>query len=57
MVEGTANVGGSARQATISGLAPSTTYAIYVAANNTAGYGPFSSGISVMTSGKARKVD
>ena len=52
MVEGTASVGGSARQATISGLAPSTTYTIYVAANNTAGYGPFSSGISVMTSGK-----
>ena len=52
MVEGTATVGGSARQATISGLSPSATYTIYVAANNTAGNGPFSSGISFMTSGK-----
>ena len=52
MVEGTASVGGSARQATISGLSSSTMYTIYVAAVNGAGTGPYSSGISVRTSGK-----
>ena len=52
MVEGTANVGGSARQATISGLSPSTVYTVQVAAVNGAGTGPYSSGISVRTSGR-----
>ncbi|CAI8047833.1 Neuronal cell adhesion molecule, partial [Geodia barretti] len=42
MVEGTASVGGSARQATISGLSPSTSYTVQVAAVNGAGTGPYS---------------
>ena len=54
MVEGTANVGGSARLATISGLSPSTTYSVYVAAVNAAGTGPYNSGISVWTNGEFR---
>ena len=53
MVEGTAaSVGGGARQATISGLSPSTSYTVQVAAVNGAGTGPYSSGISVRTSGR-----
>ena len=52
MVEETASVGGSARQATISGLSPSTWYTVQVAAMNGAGTGPYSSGISLTTSGK-----
>ena len=55
MTEGTASVGGGARQATVSGLAPSMMYTIYVAAMNGAGYGLHSSGISVRTSGKFRE--
>ena len=54
MVEGIASVGGDARQATISGLSPSTQYTVQVAAMNAAGTGPYSSGISVRTSGKFR---
>ena len=54
MVEGAASVGGSAREATISGVSPSTTYFVQVAAMNAAGTGPYSSGISVTTDGKFR---
>ena len=54
MVEGTASVGGSARQATISGLSPSTLYTVQVAAVNGAGTGPYSSGIYVRTNGEFR---
>ena len=54
MVEGTASVGGDAGQATISGLSPSTSYSVQVAAVNGAGTGPYSSGISVRTSGEFR---
>ena len=52
VVEGTASVGGDARQATISGLAPSTEYSVQVAAVNSAGIGLFSSPITVMSSGE-----
>ena len=52
MVEGTASVSGGARQVTISGLSPSTLYTVQVAAMNGAGSGPYSSGISVRTSGR-----
>ena len=52
MVEGTANVPGDTREATISGLSPSTQYTVQVAAENGAGIGPYSTGISIMTSGK-----
>ena len=51
MVERTASVGGSARQATISGLSPSTWYTVQVAAVNGAGTGMYS-GVSVGTGGK-----
>ena len=54
MVEGTASVGGDARQATISGLSPSTSYTVQVAAVNGVGTGPYSSGISVWTNGEFR---
>ena len=52
MVEGTANVGGDARQATISGLTPLTEYSVQVAAVNNAGTGSYSSPITIMTTGK-----
>ena len=52
IVEGTASVSGGARRATISGLSPSTLYSAKVAAVNGAGSGPYSSGISVRTSGE-----
>ena len=52
VVEGTASVGGDARQATISELESSTEYSVQVAAVNSAGTGPFSSPITVMTSGE-----
>ena len=53
VVEGTASVGGDARQATISGLESSTEYSIQLAALNSAGTGLFSSPpITVMTSGE-----
>ncbi|CAI8023826.1 Receptor-type tyrosine-protein phosphatase delta [Geodia barretti] len=50
VVEETASVSGGARQATISGLSPSTWYTVQVAAVNGAGTGPYSSGISLTTS-------
>ena len=43
--------GGSFTEITISNLTPSTTYNIEVAAVNDADTGPFSSSISIMTSG------
>ena len=52
MVKGTASVGGGARQATISGLSPSTWYTVQVAAMNRAGTGPYSGVLSVKTSSK-----
>ena len=41
-VEGTAAVNGDVRQATISGLIPSTQYIVQVAADNSVGSGPYS---------------
>ena len=52
VVEGNASVGGDARQATFSGLSPSTWYTVQVAAVNGAGTGPYSFGVPVHTSGK-----
>ena len=52
VVEGTTNVGGDARQATISGLESSTEYSVQLASVNSADTGPFSSPITVMTSGE-----
>ena len=43
--------GGSVTETTISNLTPSTTYNVRMAAVNDAGTGPFSSSISIMTSG------
>ena len=40
--EGNASVGGDDREATISGLTPSTQYIVQVAAVNSAGTGPYS---------------
>ena len=53
MVEGTASVSGDARQATISGLSPSTSYTVQVAAVNGAGTGPYSD-VYVRTNGEFR---
>ena len=39
------------RQATISGLSPSTLYTVRVAAVNGAGTGPYNTGINIRTSG------
>ena len=51
MVVATENVnGGSAREATVSGLTPSTEYTVAVAAVNSVGTGPFS-GNSIRTAG------
>ena len=43
--------GGSVTETTISNLTPSTTYNVQVAAMNDADTGPFSSSLSIMTSG------
>ena len=51
MVEGTASVDVGARQATISGLTPSTQYTVSVAAVNSAGTGP-STTLTVETPGE-----
>ena len=51
MVEGTASVDVDARQATISGLTPSTQYTVSVAAVNSAGTGPPTT-LSVETPGE-----
>ena len=48
----TASFNDSARQATISGLFPSTSYTVQVAAVNGAGTGRYSSGVSVRTNGE-----
>ena len=53
MVEGSANVSGDVRPATLSGLSPSTLYTVQVAAMNGAGTGPYS-GVSVRTNGEFR---
>ena len=53
--EGTASVSSGVRQAKISGLSPSTSYSVQVAAVNGAGTGPYSSGVSVRTSGEFRE--
>ena len=50
-MERTVHVSGD-REATVSGLSPSTWYILQVAAVNDAGIGPYSTGISVTTSGK-----
>ena len=51
MIAATENVdGGSAREATVSGLTPSTEYTVTVAAVNSVGSGPFS-GITITTAG------
>ena len=53
MVVATVNVNdGSAREATVSGLNPTTEYTVTVAAVNSAGTGPFSGGISITTAGQ-----
>ena len=44
-------LGGSATEATISGLMPSTNYSIQVAAANNAGTGPYSNSVSGDTGG------
>ena len=54
VVERTTNVSGTTREATISGLSPSTWYTVHVAAVNGAGTGPYSTGISIRTSGKCK---
>ena len=51
MTEKSINVASNARQATISGLSPSTLYTVQVAAVNGAGTGPYSTGINIRTSG------
>ena len=51
-VERTANISGTAREATISGLSSLAQYTVQVAAVNGAGIGPYSNGVSVQTSGK-----
>ena len=42
---------GSAREATVSGLNPSTEYTVTVAAVNSVGTGPFSGGTTIATAG------
>ena len=54
VVERTANVPGAAREATMSGLSPSTLYFVQVAAVNGAGIGP-STSISIRTSSKCNQ--
>ena len=51
MTEISINVASNTRQATVSGLSPSTLYTVQVAAVNGAGTGPYSSGINIRTNG------
>ena len=52
MTERSINVASNARQATVSGLSPSTLYTVQVAAVNGAGTGPYSTpGINIRTNG------
>ena len=52
MTERSINVSNSTRQATVSGLSPSTLYTVQVAAVNGAGTGPYSTpGIYIRTNG------
>ena len=52
VVKRTINVSGDVSEAIISELSPSTQYTVQVAAVNSAGIGPHSNGISIMTSGE-----
>ena len=53
MVEPTANIsGGATREATLSGLSPSTLYVVQVAAVNDAGIGSYSISFSIRTKGR-----
>ena len=51
-VEGTVEVGGDVREATVPGLTPSTTYDIQVAAVNSVGTGPFNNTVDFHTEGE-----
>ena len=51
MTEISINVASNTRQATVSGLSPSTLYTVQVAARTSAGTGPYSTGISIRTTG------
>ena len=51
-VEGTVEVGGNVLEATVTGLTPSTTYSVQVAAVNSAGTGPFTGSIYFQTEGE-----
>ena len=51
-VGGRVEVTGNAREATITGLTPSTEYLVQVAAVNSAGTGPYSSFVFFQTKGK-----
>ena len=50
-IEGRTQVGGDAREATVSRLLPSTTYRVQVAAVNSAGIGLYTGGIFFRTEG------
>ena len=51
MTERSIDVSSSNRQATLFGLSPSTSYTVRVAAVNGAGTGPYSTVISIRTTG------
>ena len=51
MTERSIDVSSSIRQATLFGLSPSTSYTVRVAAVNGAGTGPYSTVISIRTTG------
>ena len=51
-VEGTLKVGGDVLEATVTGLTPSTTYIVQVAAVNSVGTGPFNNTIYFHTEGE-----
>ena len=52
----TVSVSGNPRRYVISGLIPSTTYSIQVAAETSAGTGPYSAAINQLTNGMVKKV-
>ena len=56
VVESTITVPGATKEATIAGLSPSIQYTVQVAAVNGAGTGPYSTGISIRTSGKCKSI-
>ena len=51
MTERSIHVASNTRQATVSGLSPSTLYTVQVEAVNGAGTGPYGTGINIMTNG------